>query len=137
MARISTSAALMVCCAWLTLFGCSGGAQIYQVKDASVHTATGKEVSAEQVQRAIIESGAKLGWIMTVKKPGELEGTLNLRSHTAVVTIPFSATSYSILYKESTNLKYDAEKQTIHGNYNGWVQRLDNEIRARISTLAM
>jgi hypothetical protein len=66
-----------------------------------------------------------------------VQGTLNLRSHTAVVTIPFSTKSYSILYKESTNLKYDAEKQTIHGNYNGWVQRLDNEIRARISTLAM
>jgi len=127
----------MVCCALITLLACSGGAQIYQVKDAPVQTATGKEVSMEQVQRAIIESGAKLGWIMALTKPGELQGTLNLRSHTAVVTIPFSSKSYSILYKESTNLKYDADKQTIHGNYNGWIQRLDNEIRARMSTLAM
>ena len=136
MARISTRA-VMVCCALATLLGCSGGAQIYQVKDASVQTATGKEVSMEQVQRAIIESGAKLGWIMTLTKPGELQGALNLRSHTAIVTIPFSTKSYSILYKESTNLKYNADKQTIHGNYNGWIQRLDNEIRARMSTLAM
>ena len=128
MAIISTRA-VIAGCALLTLLACSGGAQIYQVKDAPVQL--------DQVQRAIIESGAKLGWIMAVTKPGEVQGTLNLRSHTAVVTIPFSTKSYSILYKESTNLKYDAEKQTIHGNYNGWVQRLDNEIRARISTLAM
>lgn len=136
MAFISTRA-VIASCALLTLLACSGGAQVYQVKDAPVQTATGKEVALDQVQRAIIESGAKLGWIMAVTKPGEVQGTLNLRSHTAVVTIPFSTKSYSILYKESTNLKYDAEKQTIHGNYNGWVQRLDNEIRARISTLAM
>jgi hypothetical protein len=136
MATISTRA-VMVCCALIMLLACTGGAQIYQVKDAPVQTATGKEVSMEQVQRAIIESGAKLGWIMALTKPGELQGTLNLRSHTAIVTIPFSAKSYSILYKESTNLKYDADKQTIHGNYNGWIQRLDNEIRARMSTLAM
>lgn len=136
MATISTRA-VMICCALVTLLGCSGGAQIYQVKDAPVQTATGKEVSLDQVQRAIIESGAKLGWIMALTKPGELQGTLNLRSHTAIVTIPFSTKSYSILYKESTNLKYDADKQTIHGNYNGWIQRLDNEIRARMSTLAM
>jgi hypothetical protein len=117
------------------LLGCRGGAELYQVKDAPVQTATGRQATHDQVQKAIIESGASLGWIMFVAKPGEIVGTLNLRSHTAVVTIPFTSKNYSILYKDSTNLKYNAEKQTIHENYNGWVQRLDNAIRSRITTI--
>ncbi|HET7909160.1 MAG TPA: hypothetical protein VFL19_00505 [Nitrospira sp.] len=136
MATLSTRATL-VCFALFAVLGCRGGAPVYEVKNAPVQTATGKEVTADQVQRVIIESGAKLGWIMALTKPGELQGTLNLRSHTAVVTIPFSSKGYSILYKDSTNLKYDADKLTIHGNYNGWVQRLDNEIRARMATLSL
>lgn len=117
--------------------GCRGGAQIYEVKDTPVQTATGKAASMEDIQKAIIGAGAKLGWIMAVSKPGEILGTLNVRSHTAVVTIPYSEKTYSILYKDSTNLKYDAEKNTIHSNYTGWIQRLDNEIRARLTTLGM
>jgi hypothetical protein len=42
---------------------------------------------------------------------------------------------HSILYKNSSNLLYDADKQTIHENYNGWIQRLDNTIRARIAAI--
>lgn len=117
--------------------GCRGGGQIYEVKDTPVQTATGKTPSMEDVQKAIIGAGAKLGWIMAVSKPGEILGTLNVRSHTAMVTIPFSDKNYSILYKDSTNLKYNADKHTIHENYTGWIQRLDNEIRAHLTTVGM
>jgi hypothetical protein len=116
------------------LLGCRSG-QLYEVKDTPVQTATGRQASLDQVQKAIIEAGASLDWIMAVAKPGEIVGTLNLRSHTAIVTIPFSTKSYSILYKDSTNLLYDSEKQTIHENYKGWIQRLDNTIRSRIAAI--
>jgi hypothetical protein len=119
----------------LVTLGCRGGAQLYQVTDAPIHTATGRQAALDQVQKAIVEAGASLGWIMAVAKPGEIVGTLNVRSHTAIVAIPFTTKSYSILYKDSTNLKYNAEKQTIHENYNGWIQRLDNTIRARIAAI--
>jgi len=131
------SAMLVVGLAVVMMTGCRGGGQIYEVKDTPVQTATGKALSSEDVKKAIIGAGAKLGWIMTVLKPGEIVGTLNVRTHTAVVSIPFTEKNYSILYKDSTNLKYDADKQTIHQNYSGWIQRLDNEIRARLSTLGM
>ncbi|MGA6827256.1 hypothetical protein ACO9S2_06520 [Nitrospira sp. NS4] len=130
-------AMLVVGLAVVMMTGCRGGGQVYEVKDTPVQTATGKAASMEEVQKAIIGAGAKLGWIMAVAKPGEIVGTLNVRTHTAIVTIPFSEKNYSILYKDSTNLKYDADKQTIHQNYSGWIQRLDNEIRARLSTLGM
>ena len=113
--------------------GCKGGAQIYQVKEAPVQTATGKVPSTEQVQKIIIEAGVKLGWVMAVVKPGEILGTRNVRIHTASVTIPFTAKNYSILYKDSTNLKYNAGAQTIHQEYTYWIQELDNEIRARLT----
>ena len=125
--------AFISCLAVVAVMGCKGGAQIYQVKEAPVQTATGKVPSLEQVQKIIIESGVKLGWVMAVVKPGEIQGTRNVRIHSAVVTIPFTAKNYSVLYKDSTNLKYNAAAQTIHQEYTYWIQELDNEIRARLT----
>jgi len=125
--------AFISCLAVVAVMGCKGGAQIYQVKEAPVQTASGKVPSLEQVQKIIIESGVKLGWVMAVVKPGEIQGTKNVRIHSAVVTIPFTAKNYSVLYKDSTNLKYNAAAQTIHQEYTYWIQELDNEIRARLT----
>ena len=54
-----------------------------------------------------------------------------LREHTAVVDIPYSARSYSIVYKRSDKL--NEMNGTIHSNYNGWVQNLDRAIRTEMS----
>ena len=35
------------------------------------------------------------------------------------------------------NLKYNADKQTIHENYTGWIQRLDGAIRSRLTAAGM
>ncbi|OQW63732.1 MAG: hypothetical protein BVN28_04180 [Nitrospira sp. ST-bin4] len=129
--------ALILCILFVAVMGCRGGAQIYQVKDAPVQTATGKQPSLEDVQKAIITAGVGLNWQMAVAKPGEIIGTLNVRSHQAVVSIPYTTKNYSIVYKDSTNLKYNAEKQTIHENYTGWIQRLDGAIRARLTAAGM
>jgi hypothetical protein len=87
----------------------------------------------EEVQKAIIGAGVVLTWQMALVKPGEIVGTLNVRSHQAVVSIPYTTKNYSILYKDSNNLKYNAKSQTIHENYLTWIQRLDNAIRARLT----
>ena len=136
MKRILSGVAV-ACLVVAVVAGCRGGGQIYNVKDAPVQTATGKEPSTEDVQKAIIQAGAALGWTMAVVKPGEIMGTLNIRSHQAIVTIPYTSKTYSILYKGSTNLKYDADKQTIHENYAGWIQRLDGAIRSRLTAAGM
>ena len=131
------SGVTIACLVLVAVMGCRGSGQIYQVKDAPIQTATGKEPSMEDVQKAIIAAGAGLGWQMQVAKPGEIIGTLNVRSHQAVVSIPYTTKKYSILYKDSNNLKYDSEKQTIHENYSGWVQRLDGAIRSRLTAAGM
>jgi hypothetical protein len=92
-------------------------------------------VSAERVSKAIQSAGNSLGWSMTQIRPGMIKGTLYIRDHVAKVDIPYSSRSYSIRYAGSTNLKYDAAKHTIHSNYNGWVQNLDNQIRARLASM--
>jgi hypothetical protein len=91
--------------------------------------------SAEQVSKAILGAGASLGWAMREVHPGMIKGTLYIRDHVAKVDIPYSSRSYSIRYAGSTNLKYDEAKHTIHSNYNGWVQNLDNQIRARLVSM--
>ena len=124
---------LAICLVFVGMIGCHGGGQLYQVKDAPVQTASGKELSMDEVRKEIIAAGVAAGWQMAVSKPGEIIGTLSIRSHQAVVSIPYTTKKYSILYKDSTNLKYDEQAQTIHDNYAGWVQRLDGAIRTRLA----
>ena len=88
-----------------------------------------------EVSKAIQAGGNSLGWAMQEVSPGLIVGTLHLRDHMAKVEIPFSTRDYSIRYKSSTNLKYNASQKTIHSNYNSWVTNLDNQIRARLASL--
>ena len=77
---------------------------------------------ADQIRRA----GAGLGWRMEPQGPGLMRGTLNLRTHQAVVDIPYDTHRFSIRYAGSSNLDYDGN--AIHRNYNSWVQNLQNAI---------
>lgn len=89
--------------------------------------------SIEEIGVAIRRAGASLGWHMAPTEPGHVVGTLHKRSHVAVVDVLYTTKTYSIRYKDSTDLGYDG--QGIHPNYNGWVQRLDDAIRAELLSL--
>ena len=113
------------------LVGACTSKPILNVKDAQI--STGKSLQMSEVRKAIGIAGASLGWQIADVKPGLAQGTLNLRDHTAVVEIPYTATSYGIVYKSSVNLgEKDGE---IHRNYNGWIQFLDNSIKAELARL--
>ena len=115
------------------LIGCRAGGQVYEVKDAPIQTASGRALSLAQIEKAMIDAGIKQTWIMTPVKPGEIIGEYNVQSHQIHVTIHYTTNHYSILYKDSSNLRYDPAKRTIHVNYQKWIERLDNEIKARLS----
>lgn len=108
--------------------GC-GTQPIYNVEQTAA--TSGKPLTQEQVKAAIIRAGAALGWQMKEEGPGMLVGTLQLRSHTAVVSIPYTATSYSVKYRSSVNLEESGGK--IHKNYNGWIQNLQKGISTQLS----
>lgn len=113
----------------VTLAGCNT-APILNVKDATVVSAAGKALSADQVKSAIVRAGVALGWQMKDAGPGKIAGSLNLRTHIAEVDIPYSASSYSITYKSSTGLGESGGQ--IHKNYNGWIQNLTKGINAQL-----
>lgn len=104
---------------------------IYNVERSTFNTT--EQPSVEQVTQAIQRAGTSLGWQMEVERPGLILGTLNIRSHQAVVEIPYDTQGFAIQYQDSTNLNYDGE--SIHTNYNGWIQNLERRIRTEVSTL--
>lgn len=103
---------------------------VYNISEAALpeHNASEKEVAT-----AIVTAGGSLGWIMKKKEPGHIVATLNIRKHVAVVDIFYNNETYSITYKNSTNLNYDGT--VIHSNYNGWIQNLSNAIVNQVAIL--
>lgn len=89
--------------------------------------------SASDVEKAIIAAATSLDW-MTKKGPdGDIEARLLVRTHELTITITFSASEYTITYKDSKNLNYNAKKQTIHGNAGRWLNNLDVAIKREIA----
>lgn len=103
---------------------------ILNIEDQSFSLRSSAKPALAQVTQQIVKAGDKLGWKMTRVKPGHIIATLNLRKHMAKVDIHYSNTKYSITYKDSLALKYDGE--SIHKNYNGWVQNLSNAISTQV-----
>jgi len=130
--RITRWAAVIVSALILVAAGCRGAVPVYNVTDATV-AASKPNPSLDDVGKAVQRAGATLGWQMKQTKPGHMLGTLNLRKHVAVVDVNYSAQSYSVNYKDSTELDYDG--QNIHPNYNGWIQNLDKAIKAQLSNM--
>jgi len=113
-------------------------APIVNIQDAPVKTLSSKELTLDQVTKAIVLAGMGLKWQMDLVKPGHIVGTLNLRSHQAVVDVIYDPKAYSIHYKSSKGLLYGEpsevngpETREIHRNYNGWIENLDNAIRTQ------
>ena len=129
MVRISKWVAVIAAAA--TLAACNTMAPIQNVDNVSVSSSSSKPLTPAEVRAAIVRAGAGLGWIMKDAGPGMINGTLILRTHTAEVQIPYSATSYGIVYKSSVNLQESGGK--IHRNYNGWIQNLNRGINAQIA----
>ena len=112
---------------------CVRMAPIYELDAVPVNAPSLQPLSAEQVRVAIMRGGMSLGWRFADTGPGELEGTLTLREHIAVVQIPYSGAGYAIRHKRSTNLNEGGGM--IHSNYNGWIQNLDRAIRTQVERL--
>lgn len=117
----------------ILLAGCST-VPVQNVDNAPVN-ASNTNYDLSDVTKAIQKAGTGLGWQMREVTPGHIVATLALRTHVAIVDITYSLDNYSINYKDSTNLKYDVGKNTIHKNYNGWIQNLTNAINAQLITL--
>lgn len=115
----------------LTAFG--AGTPIQNVQSTPIPPSP--VATMENLEKAILRAGQTLGWQITPMGPGKAEGVLVLRRHRAVVDITYDTSAFSIVYKDSVNLDYNAENKTIHSNYNGWIRNLEKGIRAQVSVL--
>lgn len=66
------------------LIGCSKHEALYNVPDQVVQTTKSSHTS-DDVKIAILRAGLAKGWQMFFDNLGSIVGTLNIRSHTAVV----------------------------------------------------
>ena len=118
-------------CALAALIGCRKTVPVENAGSSMPITATA--ANKAKIADAIIRAGVATNWRITPEGDGKMTGTLNTRTHTAVVTITYDDASYRIDYKDSVNLKY--KDGNIHPNYNKWVGTLDKNIRAEIAQL--
>ncbi|CAK7039205.1 MAG: hypothetical protein DELT_00708 [Desulfovibrio sp.] len=100
-------------------------APVHNISDATfpVSSATG---SLTKVKKAISTACIEQGWIIQEDAPNRLRAKLILRSHEAVVDIPYTTKKYSIVYVSSSNLAY--QDGNIHIRYNSWVNNLAKAI---------
>lgn len=100
-------------------------------------TATGKTPSMNDVKTAIVRGGLAHDWQITPDGDGKLVASINVRNkHFAKVNIVYSPTSYSVTYRESTNLEYTpGATPLIHPNYNRWVDTLIKDINGELRRL--
>jgi len=109
---------------------------ILSFRDLPVHT-RGKP-SPSQVREVIIAAGrqsATVGgstWHIAETEPGQLVGRIQWSRHTAEVSIPYSVERFSVVYRGSDNLGYDAEGQVIHPTYNRLVRALVSRIQSNL-----
>jgi hypothetical protein len=108
------------------------GKPVLNIDNAPVTSTSGKTPPLEAVQKAILVGLTTKGWTGTVVKPGDIKANIAVRTHTAEIEVTYDATHYSIRYVNSTNLDYDAGKNTIHRNYNNWIKSLGEVINAEL-----
>jgi len=122
----------------LAIAGCRA-APMYSPSDiafATPPTSAVKMLTIDDYKNAIIRGGSKRGWTFQDEGPGHLVGNVAVRNkHFATVDVFFDTENFTIAYKSSQNLNYNASRGEIHPNYNSWIQNLQNDIQAEITQM--
>lgn len=129
---IRTLSIIAVCAGAIIFAGCGRTNPVMNIEGSPIAVSSGK-TNMDKVKGAIMSAGTRLGWQMKPVANGHMVATLFQRGHMAQVDIKYTTESYSITYKDSSNLHYDGAN--IHRNYNNWVNNLDRNIRAALAPL--
>lgn len=104
--------------------------------DVPINTLSEKKLTLSQVRSLIRSAGSVRGWEFANGETADsLVGTIWVRNkHMIGVNIPYKIDSYSIYYKDSSNMNArvnESGKTMIHPKYNEWVSNLMMDIRAQ------
>ncbi|MFC4217310.1 hypothetical protein [Pseudophaeobacter arcticus] len=90
---------------------------------------TSKNTTIRGVENALKTCSSARGWKFSRVAPGKLIGQLTVRGkHYVEVDVEYSSQVFKISYRDSRNMKYNAEKNTIHKRYNSWIENLTNDV---------
>jgi hypothetical protein len=121
---INVKKIILVVLSMLTLAACKS-TPIYNIDNSNVPSG----LTINQVEKNIVKALVLKGWQVKSKNNGVILAEIMVRTHTAKIEIAFNANQYSINYVDSTNLKYNAQNNTIHKNYNNWIIYIDRLIQ--------
>ena len=87
-----------------------------------------------QVQQAVVHALEGRQWTLDNVGENVIDTTLHIRVHTVTLKIDYDTTQVSLHYVSSTNLDYRSHggHPTIHRNYNGWVNFVEQDIRRNL-----
>lgn len=111
------------------LMGCKSTVPIKNFDNQAIAQYGDTTNTKSSVEKSIVRAAITLGWKADVKSHNEIIATLDIRKHQLVVVITHDDKSFSIKYKDSTNLKYNGKK--IHRQYINWVTNLIRAIHAQ------
>lgn len=107
-------------------------------ENLSIMTASGQALSKDRVRQAIMNAASNKQWSISGQGEGKMTAILNVRGkHTVLVDIFYTPTTYSIIYRDSSNMKYTVQDGVpmIHPFYNRWVNDLRDSIRLELNKL--
>jgi hypothetical protein len=90
----------------------------------------GTRIALPAVQEAILAACERRKFAASVVSPGLITARWVHGSHSFDVSIPFTDSAYSIRYKDSARMDYNAAKQRIDDSYNEYVAALSEHIEA-------
>ena len=113
----------LIALALLTTVSCSSKRML--TPDRTLHPSI--HADRAQMQQAIVKSLVGRGWTVQKITPELVQAQITVREQFhAEIDIPYSATHYQIIYRNSSGLDYKDGK--IHKNYIRWVRLLDRDI---------
>lgn len=126
---------LLVLALSFTLTGCGKTVEVRSFNDQYIPVYGETNKKSGNVEKSIIKAAASLGWKTKQIEKNKMLATLDIRTHQLVVLITYDDEKYSIEYKDSINMKYNAKKNKIHRQYVNWVTNLIRTINSMSVTI--
>jgi hypothetical protein len=90
----------------------------------------GTRIHVGDVQVAILDACRKRRFECKVESDGVIVGVWSHHGHEFTVSIPYTNEKYSVRYKDSKHMDYNAARQRIDDSYNEYVASLNEYIEA-------
>jgi hypothetical protein len=111
----------------IAIGGCRSAVPVARVDDEPFFAAT-KDADLNQITQKILETGRQRKFGMKVIAAGHIEAFYAHRNARAVMDIKYTTKHFSIIYKDSSGLKYNKAANTISSHYNTWVKNLKADL---------